>query len=223
MDVHSPFNPPTNNLLKFKNDDIGISDRDFLNNKLYLNPNEYKISLENIKSIKSLYDGEINFVDEYLGPLYQFLRFKFKNSLIIITADHGESFFEHGYFNHQGNIFDELLKVPLFIIEIGKSPKIKRVNEMVQLIDIGATILDFYGIEIPDDYNGKSLLPLTEGKTQNRNGYVISECYQKNGVMKRNNEEGYKLISIRTLEWKYIFDEEKDEELLFNLKKEKRS
>ncbi|MFX1260282.1 MAG: sulfatase-like hydrolase/transferase [Promethearchaeota archaeon] len=218
MDTHDPFNPPVENLLKFRKENISAMEREHLTNKIYRTPHNFIITPDILNKLKDLYDGEINFLDNYLGRLIKFLNFKFKkNCLIIITSDHGESFFEHGFFNHQGNVYDELLKVPLFIIEIGRNFAPKKINETVQLLDIAPTILNYFGIVIPDDFQGNSLLQLIKGKSQTRKNYIISETYQKNGKMKRNNKEGFKLLSIRTDEWKYIFDEEKNVEYLFNL------
>ncbi len=219
MDVHSPFNPPSKNILAITNSDISLRERHFLNSEVYQNPKKYKISNEILEKLKILYDGEINYVDSFLTQIFSIIHNKFeKDCLVIITADHGEAFFEHGAFFHQGNVYDELLKIPLFIVEIGEKNHIKRAESIVQLIDIAPTILDYYGISIPESFQGRSLLPLLEKDFIDREGCVISETYQKDGIMKRNRETGNKLISIRSDEWKYIYNEQFDEELLFHLK-----
>ena len=219
MDVHSPFNPPSKNILAITNRDIDLRERHFLNSEVYQNPEKYKISSEILEKLKILYDGEINYVDSFLNQIFSIIHNKFeKDCLVIITADHGEAFFEHNIFFHQGNVYDELLKIPLFIVEIGKNNHVKRVESIVQLIDIAPTILDYYGISIPESFQGRSLLPLLKKDFIDREECVISETYQKDGIMKRNGETGYKLISIRSDEWKYIYNEQFDEELLFHLK-----
>ncbi|MBY9016903.1 MAG: sulfatase-like hydrolase/transferase [Candidatus Lokiarchaeota archaeon] len=219
MDVHSPFNPPSKNVLAINNSDIILRERSFLNTEVYQNPEKYTISSEILDKLKILYDAEINYVDSYLKYLFELILQKFpKDCLVIITADHGESFFEHGFFFHQGNIYDELLKIPLFIVEIGNDNAIKTINNIVQIIDIAPTIIDYFGFSIPDTFQGKSLIPLIRGESIEREKYIISETYQKNGIMKRNGETGYKLLSIRAYGWKYIYNEQFDEELLFYLK-----
>jgi arylsulfatase A-like enzyme len=219
MDVHSPFNPPSKNVLAINNIDISLRERSFLNSEVYQNPEKYKISSDILEKLKVLYDAEINYVDSYLKYLFELILQKFpEDCLVIITADHGESFFEHGFFFHQGNIYDELLKIPFFIVEIGNDNVIKTVNNTIQMIDIAPTIIDYFGISIPDSFQGKSLLPILRGESIEREDYVISETYQKDGIMKRNNETGFKLMSIRKEDWKYIYSEQFDEELLFHLK-----
>jgi len=219
MDVHSPYNPPRRNVLNFRKKDFDISERKFLVEKVYPRAKEIKITPKMIDDLKILYDAEINFVDEYLAIFLEAVKNQIQNNcLIIIAADHGESFYEHGLFGHQGSIYDEVLKIPLIIVELGKNSIKKKIQNSVQLIDISPTILDYFGIKIPENFQGISLLPMIRGESIKRKDYIISECYQKNGLMKRNSKEGFILLTIRNQGWKYIFDEEKDTELLFNLK-----
>jgi len=219
MDVHSPYNPPRRNVLNFRKKDFDISERKFLVEKVYPRAKEIEITLKMIDDLKILYDAEINFVDEYLAMFLEVVKKQIQNNcLIIIAADHGESFYEHGLFGHQGSIYDEVLKIPLIIVELGKNSIKKKIQDSVQLIDISPTILDYFGIKIPENFQGISLLPMIRGESIKRKDYILSECYQKNGLMKRNSKEGFILLTIRNQGWKYIFDEEKDTELLFNLK-----
>ena len=158
---------------------------------LFHYPKKYKITPEIYNDFNILYDAQINFLDEYLGTLIRIIEKYFKkNCLIIITADHGESLLDFGMTGHQGSIHDELLKIPLFIIEIGKNHLNPTINEVVQSTDIPCTILNYFDIEIPETYRGKSLIPLLRGKYIKNEKYVISECFQKNGLLKRNNKEG---------------------------------
>jgi arylsulfatase A-like enzyme len=222
MDVHRPYNPPSKNILKFRKQDFTRYERDFLANKIHLPSYKDKITSKWIDDLKVLYNSEINFVDQYLASLFNFIIKHYKeNCLVIITSDHGESFYEHKIFGHQGSVFEESIRVPLYLIEIGRKPALERIKETVQLIDLAPTILDFYNIQIPDDFQGKSLLPLLRGESLERKKPMITECFQKGGFMKRNNKEGFKLISIRTDKWKYIYDEENNKELLFNIAEDK--
>ncbi|MFX1453606.1 MAG: sulfatase, partial [Promethearchaeota archaeon] len=219
MDVHSPYNPPMRNVLNFRKRDFSNIEREFLINKVYPIAEDIKITQKMINDLKILYDGEINFVDEYLAIFLKFIEERIKkHCLIIITADHGESFYEHGLFGHQGNVYDEVLRIPLIIIELGKNSIKKKFQETVQLIDLTPTILDYFNLEIPENFQGISLLPMIRGEIIEKKDFVISECYQKSGVMKRNRKNGFILLAIRNQGWKYIFDEENNFEFLFNLK-----
>ncbi len=219
MDVHNPYNPPKRNLLRFRRENINLREKELLNTKFLMNFRRYHINKEILNNLIDLYDGEINFVDKYLLKIFKTIYSLFKkNCLIIITSDHGEAFYEHELLHHTGNIFDEILKIPLIIIELGKKENVKYVEEQVQLIDIAPTILDYFDLEIPKFFQGKSLLPLLKGKSINRDDFIISEGYQKNGEIRINENDGFKLISIRKNNWKYIFDEQSNKEYIFDLK-----
>jgi arylsulfatase A-like enzyme len=104
----------------------------------------------------SLYDNGIAYMDKCIGDLFEMLKAMdlFDNSLIIITADHGEEFQEHGYMIHSNPYYyEEIMHVPLIIklpktggdLKNGKEGKI--VNGLVESIDIMPFILDFLGIK----------------------------------------------------------------------------
>lgn len=72
-------------------------------------------SEENIAGIQALYDGCLNYLDRQVGELVALLKRRglFEDTLIIITSDHGESFGEHGLFDHQYGLYENLVRVPL--------------------------------------------------------------------------------------------------------------
>ena len=218
METHGPYNPPSKNVLNLRKFDIDSNEREYLSKEILVHHQKYKISRETLDKLIVLYDGEINFCDENLRNLFEYINYRYKkNTLIIITSDHGESLYEHGLLGHQGSVYQELLRVPLFIVEKGVNNNLNYIKEKVQLIDIAPTILDYFGIEIPEWFQGKSLIPLMRGVPRKGDDFIISACYQKNRIMRRNHREGFLLISIQKAEWKYIFDEELNQEYLFDL------
>ncbi len=85
------------------------------------------------------YDAEIRYIDNQLARLLKKLR---KNSLIILSADHGESLGEHNiYLSHGENIYDEVLRVPLIIKDTGFFKGGLKIDTAVSSVDIVPTIL----------------------------------------------------------------------------------
>ncbi|MBN1297869.1 sulfatase, partial [bacterium] len=111
-------------------------------------------------SAHARYDGEIAFTDRHIGRLVEFLRREnlFMRTVIIITADHGEAFGEHGNLWHGRYLYDESVRTPLIMTLPGLSNR--RVAIPVGPVNIAPTILDFWGIPIPCGMDGHSLLPL---------------------------------------------------------------
>ena len=97
---------------------------------------------EDLDHLVALYDGEIRFTDHALGRLFETLREMgiFDSTLIIVTADHGESFLEHGTFGHSKEIFDESIRVPLIFRLPERVAAGRVVEEQVRLMDIAPTI-----------------------------------------------------------------------------------
>ncbi len=84
-------------------------------------------------------------------------------TVLVISADHGEAFGEHGVkHRHSVNLYDELIHVPLIIKGAGIEPG--SVSQLVSLIDLGPTIMDIFGVDTPADFMGQSLVPLLQGR-----------------------------------------------------------
>jgi arylsulfatase A-like enzyme/Flp pilus assembly protein TadD len=117
---------------------------------------------------KNPYDGEIAYMDVYVGKIIDLLKEKqmLQNTLIIIAGDHGEAFGEHGEFGHMMFCYEENLKVPFIFYCQNRLPGNRKIVSRVNLTDILPTILDFLEIKIPSHRHleGASLLPLIEGE-----------------------------------------------------------
>ncbi len=120
---------------------------------------------DDLAALQALYDGEIRYNDQAIGSLLDALREHdlLKSTLIVLTADHGEEFWEHGRLGHGRSLYDEVLHVPLILRLPGGVPA--RIADQVELVDVMPTLLDLSGIPIPEDLSGKSLRPLVTGES----------------------------------------------------------
>jgi len=98
---------------------------------------------------QELYDGEIAYLDWRLGRLFQILKKQnvYENTIVIITADHGEMFGEHGYFWHAFCLYEPLIRVPLIIHYPDWFERDNRSLEIVQTNDLAPTLYDGLGID----------------------------------------------------------------------------
>jgi arylsulfatase A-like enzyme len=105
------------------------------------------------------YDGEIRWTDEHLGRLLDALREAglWDDALIIVTADHGEEFFEHGTKGHKNNLFVESVHVPLLVKYPGGG-RTGRDGRLVSLVDVAPTVLELAGAHASRPLHGRSLL-----------------------------------------------------------------
>lgn len=114
---------------------------------------------------KDSYDECIAFADSNFGRFMERLNALglSKNTLVILTADHGEAFLEHDLTDHGGAPYIELLHVPFLVSWPGTLPAGKVVNETVSLLDLAPTVLDYAGLSIPEQFQGISMRGLIDG------------------------------------------------------------
>jgi arylsulfatase A-like enzyme len=111
------------------------------------------------------YDGEIAFMDHWIGKLLDTLveTDQLENTLIVVVGDHGESFGKHGQiWEHNSHIFDDVVRVPFIVRPPGGMPGGRRIAGVVRTLDVAPTILEFAGVSGLDGIDGRSLLPVIE-------------------------------------------------------------
>ncbi len=169
------------------------------------------IEERDLQHIRNLYGDEVRYLDNQLYQVFCILKELglYEDSLIIMTADHGEEFKEHGKLEHNQTLYEELIRSPL-VIKFPEKMNIRprMISRQVKNIDLLPTILDVVGAPIPEDsVQGQSLLPLIleEPGTENFNHMIFSESANTHKV------------SIRSENWKYIYDRRYDQEELYNL------
>jgi len=162
-DVHYDFTPPDEYAKLYADPNYsGPADGRLMSNAA-IRPGMKK---EDLQHVLDLYDAEIRFTDDTIRGIFSDLDEQglFENTLVIVTADHGEEFFEHGFKGHNKSLFDEVLRVPLIVSWPGEIDSGGLVRDQVQIIDIMPTILGFAGVtdEIPGQ--GRDLAPLLVGR-----------------------------------------------------------
>jgi arylsulfatase A-like enzyme len=104
-------------------------------------------------------------VDDHIEKLLAALRRLglYEDTLILITADHGEEFWDHGGVTHGHTLYEELVRVPLAMRLPGRLPAGTVITEQVHHVDLMPTVLDLAGVARPAQCTGLSLVPLARG------------------------------------------------------------
>ena len=142
----------------------------------------------------ALYDGEIAYTDQCIGVLLAKLKelSLYDNTLIVVLADHGEEFNEHGKMAHGEHLYDESIRVPLIIklpeckrgsIVQGSFPLIDLLPSVTKYIHCDTSALGFQGTAVPLD-----------GLQSVRETYVYSETYFHNAQLQCLRGDTSKLI-----------------------------
>lgn len=152
------------------------------------------------QAMEKAYCLEIQHLDKYLGELFEGLKRQglYDNSLIVLTADHGEEFCDHGGWWHGQTLYDEVLHVPMIIKLPGNAHAGEQSTGLARHIDLVPTMLHFAGIEKTPALPGQSLFDAQNSLTNA--GIRFSYAH--------NDFETNKIHAVRSLDTKLIESQE---------------
>lgn len=174
---------------------------------------------------RDLYDNEVHYTDKWVGDLVDFIDAQpfGKDTAVIITADHGEGFGEHDHFRHAYQVWEALVRVPLFVRVPGAEPR--RVALPRSHIDLAPTIADLMGLKNRSDFRGESLVAEVFGEPAKARPVLVD--LPRCDLMDRRRafvDGDYKLISFGD-DWSFelyrVSDDFKEERELSKTEPEK--
>jgi arylsulfatase A-like enzyme len=178
MDAHAPYSPPAPYDTRFMTPAIAalppVTDHPTYTGFLPFETGR-AVSADSLSSMVALYDGGIRYLDDQLARLFDELKQRglYDNTLIILTADHGEEFHERGGWGHGHSLFEELVHVPLVmscpagVVPLGDYAG-RRYAQPVRHVDLVPTILELCGLGAPatpaaGESSGPVAQPFTAG------------------------------------------------------------
>ena len=231
FEVHDPFCPP-GDFDKFRDNYSGTLDCIDITTISEHNRGEEVLSSPDLERLVSLYDGDILHTDYNLGKLFDQLKAEglYGNTIVIVTADHGEEFGERELIGHAYALHSELVHVPLLIRAPNFSPGIE--HSSASTIDISPTILDLLGIPIPSYFKGRPLTqfdgsriiyqetsaPIELVRQLDR---IIASTQQGQIEVRQSDLPAYKESMIYS-NWKYIVDSANSRTELYDLNSDPR-
>jgi arylsulfatase A-like enzyme len=157
LDAHTPYHGPRRYARMFADPDYrgpvgdGFEDVD--------GANAGRFDEADQRRVISLYDGQVRLVDDQLGRILDELESRglLDDTIVVVSADHGEEFWDHGRFFHGQSLHDELLHVPLVVRLPGRRSAGTVVERPVRSIDIAPSLLDWMGVPVPPSFEGTPL------------------------------------------------------------------
>ncbi len=156
----------------------------------------------------NLYDSNLRWGDWAVGEVEALLRERgiLDNALLIVTADHGEGFGEHGHPWHGRSVYDEVCHIPLLIKFPGNALAGKRIGALTESVDLLPTIFDLLRIPHPrEGIQGQSLLPLLAGGGGSPAPYVYSRAGGSPSKYLVRSKD-YALILYNNARWRSLYD-----------------
>ena len=166
-----------------------------------------------------LYDSSIAYWDEAVGAILEALRRNGldRNTVVLVTSDHGEQLLEHGFFGHANSGYDVGLHVPLVLFDPAEDGIGRRIFRPVSLIDVLPSLLARAGVPVPKQVQGRSWWPFSRAGSSPATDArpVYSE-----GTFFANRPVGTLIQTIREGKWKLILDRLRDSKELYDLSRD---
>jgi arylsulfatase len=200
MDVHGPYMPDCS----LPTESLPLSRRQLWNLWRCSIKSPQSIDETDRHLLKSTYRTKVREIDAALHRVITQLKQLglLQHSVVIVTADHGECLGEHGVYGHPRLLYDTLLRVPLIITAPGLIPNEIQgtiVEHQVRLLDVAPTILSVAGADIPDEFEGRSLIDSNGQMLVNEDRVAVSEVSGD-----KNSLPGERKRAIRYEQYKYI-------------------
>jgi arylsulfatase A-like enzyme len=166
---------------------------------------------DDVAALRALYDGEILEVDGWVGGIWDEIEARglADRTLLVLTADHGDEFGEHGDYGHGHTVYQELNWVPLLVVGPQVAAPGRVVETPVPLLDIMPTLLDVAGAPWPDLLRGQSLLQVLQGAEPLQRP-IYSECPAQRSL--------YDDKSLRLGDYKLVYNLKLDRAELYDLR-----
>ncbi|MFD1597929.1 sulfatase [Halobellus rarus] len=203
MDVHHPCHPPRKDREAFGVEHVDTATVSEMYSSLIRDPDSLTDS--DIDEMLALYRAAISYVDRQVGRLLDALRRNgvFEETLVVLTSDHGELFGEYGRYGKPERMYDELLRVPLVVVNT--PPSIDLPTEgLVSLLDLPPLFHATVDEDVPTAYEGR--VPDADRR------YVTAE----------HEVDGDPIVGVRSERWLYEIDEIENERRLFDLQSGRR-
>jgi arylsulfatase A-like enzyme len=165
------------------------------------------------RGAEKLYDGELYFTDMHVKKILDFVDSQpwGKETMVVITSDHGDAFGEHKMYRHGFELWNVLTHVPLMIRAPGLKPR--RIDEPRSMVDLAPTILEVFGVPPDPSFQGQSLMPeLKGGDAAPRD--VISDLARTGDNDRRRTliRGNWKIIELGNADGFQLFDLKADPE-----------
>ncbi|PRD44812.1 arylsulfatase [Phyllobacterium phragmitis] len=137
---------------------------------------DLKPSRDQLHRMRAYYYANVEMIDREVGEILDALEEagRLDNAIIIFTSDHGDCLGDHGL-SQKWAPYEEVTRVPLIISAPSRFDSGRDVGELVQLFDLGPTILEWAGVSLEDSYEAESLNPALDGKSFKGRSHVFCE------------------------------------------------
>ena len=228
---HPPYDPPPRFLDLYENVDVPVApvSKEDLDGqpKAYKGMRTHNVEIDHDSVVHQLepteenrirqrkhYLANVTLIDEKVGQIMKTLEEKgiLENTIVIFSSDHGDCLTDHGH-SQKWTMYDEITRVPLLVRCPSRFQGGRKIDDLVQLMDLGPAILEMAGADYPETMEAQSILPaLEEDASWTGREYVYAE--QAKDLILTDTEF---MTMVRSKDWKLVHFLDEEEGQLFDL------
>lgn len=195
FDVHAPYTPPEPHRSAFLTGEPAVQPSNTIE-FIRRNRRAPNIAPARLRSLVELYDGGIHHADSRMATLWDRVRASNRDTILIITSDHGEAFSEHRYLGHSNVLWEEVVRVPWIVWAPGRVTASSRVDAPAQTVDLFPTIAALAGLPPPTAMQGRSFAPVLtgHGDPPPDDRMIVLQEHDRWGVVQEIDGEMWKLV-----------------------------
>lgn len=148
------------------------------------------------------YCANVSMIDQRVGEIYEALEEKgyLENSIIIFTSDHGDCLTDHGH-SQKWTLYEQVTRVPAIVWTAdGRFGNGRKVEELISLFDLGPTVLEMAGCEVPAHFSAASLMPALENDSDWKGRDLVFAEHPRDGNFTTADYQ----VMVRSEKWKLI-------------------
>lgn len=194
MDVHAPYLVPEPHQSKYLKGPPSVPPEKTVRFLHRHRVQKQAVSAQQLADLKAMYLGGVSHVDTRIAQIVDAVKQLERPTLVVVTADHGEAFFEKNYLGHGSFVHEAIMRVPLIfwgpgLVEPG-APR----TALAQSIDLFPTLTAYAKVPAPDDLRGENLRPVIEGSDGPTGRTVIGQSRQRAMLVRELDGGIYKLV-----------------------------
>ncbi len=162
FDVHAPYTPPPPHRQLFLDGPPAVKPKNTIR-WLRKHRRDPVLPAEKVRALVNLYDGGIHHADSRIAQLWDAVKAHDRETILVITSDHGEAFHEHQYLGHSEVLWEEVMRIPWMVWAPQRVTAGQRIDTVAQSADLFPTIVDLAQLPAAPDRDGASFAPALRG------------------------------------------------------------
>ncbi|HCH63166.1 MAG TPA: hypothetical protein DFR83_10200 [Deltaproteobacteria bacterium] len=195
MDVHAPYNVKEPHQSRYLKGAPSVDPKETVRFLHKHRLDKDGVTAQQLTDLKAMYAGGVSHVDTRIAALLDAVRAIERPTLVVVTADHGEAFFEKNFLGHGTYVHEAIVRVPLVFWGPGLVPGGQKRSTLAQSIDLFPTLMHFAQLPVPDGLRGADLYSVIQGRGEQTGRSVVAQS-RKWQMLVRDTEDGVQKLVL---------------------------